>query len=171
MITKTYHSPLGAITMAADSRGLTGLWFEGQKHFGSTLDADGVPNGLGAASAVLDYTWGWLDAYFAGHEPSYTPPLHLIGTPFRQEVWRVLQRIPRGQTVAYGWVAAEVERARAAAGDTRRVTPRCVGGAVGANPVSIIVPCHRVLGANGAMTGYAGGLDRKEWLLRVEGVL
>lgn len=171
MITKTYRSPLGEITLAADARGLTGLWFAGQRHFGSTLDEDGVPSGLGSATAVLDYTWGWLDAYFAGHEPAYTPPLHLLGTPFQQEVWRELLRIPYGQTVTYSHVAERVCAARAAAGDERPTSARAVGGAVGRNPVSIIVPCHRVVAAGGALTGYAGGLERKERLLRIEGSL
>ena len=147
MITKSYRSPLGMITLAADARGLTGLWFEGQAHYGATLDGEGVPNGLGSASAVLDYTWAWLDTFFAGRAPAYTPPLHLIGTPFQLEVWSVLQSVPRGSTVTYGWVSDEICRR---------------------NPVSIIVPCHRVVGANGALTGYAGGLDRKKWLLDVE---
>lgn len=169
MITKSYRSPLGMITLAADARGLTGLWFEGQTHFGSTLDGEGVPNGLGSASAVLDYTWAWLDTYFAGHAPAYTPPLHLMGTPFQLEVWSVLQTVPRGSTVAYGWVADEICRRRLAAGDKRSTSPRAVGGAVARNPVSIIVPCHRVMAASGALTGYAGGLDRKKWLLDVEG--
>ncbi len=169
MITKVYRSPLGEITLAADARGLTGLWFAGQRHFGSTLDGEGVSGGLGSASAVLDYTWGWLEAYFAGHEPAYTPPLCLLGTPFQQEVWRELQRIPRGETLTYAQVAERVSAARAAAGDVRPASARAVGGAVGKNPVSIIVPCHRVVGARGSLTGYAGGLERKEWLLRIEG--
>lgn len=169
MITKSYRSSLGMITLAADARGLTGLWFEGQAHFGSTLDGEGVPNGLGSASAVLDYTWAWLDTYFAGHAPAYTPPLHLMGTPFQLEVWSVLQTVPRGSTVAYGWVADEIRRRRLAAGDKRPTSPRAVGGAVARNPVSIIVPCHRVVAASGALAGYAGGLDRKKWLLDVEG--
>lgn len=168
MITKSYRSPLGMITLAADARGLTGLWFEGQAHYGATLDGEGVPNGLGSASAVLDYTWAWLDTFFAGRAPAYTPPLHLIGTPFQLEVWSVLQSVPRGSTVTYSWVADEICRRRLAAGDERPMSPRAVGGAVGRNPVSIIVPCHRVVGANGALTGYAGGLDRKKWLLDVE---
>ena len=148
MITKLYRSPLGMITLAADARGLTGLWFEGQAHYGATLDGEGVSNGLGSASAVLDYAWAWLDTFFAGRAPAYTPPLHLIGTPFQ--------------------LADEICRRRLAAGDERPTSPRAVGGAVGRNPVSIIVPCHRVVGANGALTGYAGGLDRKKWLLDVE---
>lgn len=168
MITKLYRSPLGMIALAADARGLTGLWFEGQAHYGATLDGEGVPNGLGSASAVLDYTWAWLDTFFAGRAPAYTPPLHLIGTPFQLEVWSVLQGVPRGSTVTYGWVSDEICRRRLAAGDERSTSPRAVGGAVGRNPVSIIVPCHRVVGANGALTGYAGGLDRKKWLLDVE---
>lgn len=169
MLTKSYRSPLGAITLAADARGLTGLWFEGQAHYGTTLDGEGVPNGLGSASAVLDYTWAWLGTFFAGHAPAYTPPLHLMGTPFQLEVWSVLQSVPRGSAVTYGWVADEIYRRRLAVGDGHPTSPRAVGGAVGRNPVSIIVPCHRVVGAGGALTGYAGGLDRKKWLLDVEG--
>lgn len=98
MITKSYRSPLGMITLAADARGLTGLWFEGQAHYGATLDGEGVPNGLGSASAVLDYTWAWLDTFFAGHAPAYTPPLHLIGTHFSLRYGaccKVFRAVPR----------------------------------------------------------------------------
>ena len=175
MVTTTFASPLGEILLAADGRGLTGLWFEGQEHFGSTLlkedaervegaDAVSGAGGMssvspanGAASSVLERSWAWLNAYFAGQEPRFTPPLHMIGTAFQREVWYELLSIPRGEVATYGEIA------------TRVVSPRAVGAAVARNPISIIVPCHRVVAADGSLNGYAGGLYRKEWLLRLEG--
>lgn len=197
MIATTYRSPLGDIMLAADERGLTGLWFAGQRHFGSTLASDAVelPVALdevaeqvegcdavsggcpiealdprnAAAVGVLERAWAWLNAYFAGQDPRWTPPLHLEGTPFQHEVWVALLSIPRGHTATYGQIARQVaERLHPAEGVS--VSPRAVGGAVGRNPISIIVPCHRVLGADGSLTGYAGGLDRKVALLELEGV-
>lgn len=190
MVTTTYSSPLGDILLAADSRGLCGLWFEGQQHFGSTLsDADreevcatdaesgslstaaGDP-GNAAAASIIDRAWAWLNAYFAGQEPRFTPPLHMIGTAFQREVWQELLSIPRGQVATYGDIAHRIERKHWSQDDARHiVSPRAVGSAVARNPISLIVPCHRVVGASGKLTGYAGGLDRKEWLLKLEGAL
>lgn len=188
MVTTTFASPLGDILLAADGRGLTGLWFEGQEHFGSTLTqedcvhitgSDAVSGQGGAvvpepayaaASAVLERAWGWLNAYFAGQEPRFTPPLHMIGTAFQREVWIELLSIPRGEVASYGQVAKRIAaRHRTLTEPDARVSPRAVGAAVARNPVSIIVPCHRVVAADGSLNGYAGGLDRKEWLLRLEG--
>ena len=156
-----YDSPLGPMLLAADGDGLTGAWFEGQKYF---------PDGLAAAARqertdALDAACAWLDCYFAGREPGFTPPLHLEGSPFRLAVWAILRAIPYGQTVTYGSIAAQLS-----ARTGQRMTAQAVGGAVGRNPVSIIVPCHRVVGAKGALTGYAGGLERKLRLLELEGV-
>ena len=190
MVTTTYPSPLGDILLAADSRGLCGLWFEGQEHFGSTLspaeveavegsDAESGSIGMSAgdpanaaAAGVLDRAWAWLNAYFAGQEPRFTPPLHMIGTAFQREVWQELFSIPRGQVATYGDIAHCIERRHWPADDAGHVvSPRAVGSAVACNPISLIVPCHRVVGASGKLTGYAGGLERKEWLLRLEGAL
>lgn len=188
MVTTTFASPLGEILLAADGRGLTGLWFEGQEHFGSTLlredservagaDAVSGTGGMssvgpanGAASSVLERSWAWLNAYFAGQEPRFTPPLHMIGTAFQREVWYELLSIPRGEVATYGEIAFRVAaRHRVPGNEDPVVSPRAVGAAVARNPISIIVPCHRVVAADGSLNGYAGGLDRKEWLLRLEG--
>ena len=150
MVTTTFASPLGEILLAADGRGLTGLWFEGQEHFGSTLLKE--------------------DPEFAGQERRFTPPLHLIGTAFQREVWYELLSIPRGEVATYGEIAQRVAaRHRVPGNEAPVVSPRAVGAAVARNPISIIVPCHRVVAADGSLNGYAGGLDRKEWLLRLEG--
>lgn len=148
-----YASPLGRICLASDGEALTGLWFEGQKYFGSTLDADSQTAQLPVFRQAAD----WLDAYFAGRRPDFTPPLRLLGTAFQQAVWTSLLRIPYGETRSYGQLAQLLHSA-----------PRAVGSAVGRNPISLIVPCHRVLGAGGALTGYAGGLERKAALLALE---
>ena len=150
-----YDSPLGDITLASDGRALAGLWYDGQKYFGSTL---GPLTSLPAQLPVFDEACRWLDIYFSGREPDFIPPLSLRGTPFQQRVWKELLTIPYGQTVTYGELARRLGCRSAQA----------VGGAVGRNPISIIVPCHRVIGTNGSLTGYAGGLDRKQALLRLE---
>ena len=154
-----YESPLGCITLAGDEAGLTGLWFDGQKHFASTLSADHEEKML----PVFTEAERWLDRYFSGGIPDFTPALNLRGTPFRRLVWEFLLTIPYGRTVTYGEIA-EILASRTG----RPVSPRAVGGAVGHNPVSLIIPCHRVTGADGSLTGYAGGLDRKTKLLRLE---
>lgn len=162
-----YESPLGRMVLASDAEGLTGAWFAGQKHYG---EFGSVRHTLDDAAAVapdasaLREARVWLDAYFAGEHPGEMPPLHLMGTPFQQRVWQLLLEIPYGQTTTYGALAREFEERFG-----QRASARAVGGAVGRNPVSIIVPCHRVLGANGAITGYAGGLERKLALLKLEG--
>lgn len=154
--TSRYESPLGSITMAADEIGLTGLWFDDQIHFGSTLPPQTVRQEI----PVLFQTKQWLDAYFSGSALPDTPAVHLIGSPFRQTVWAQLSQISLGQTITYG------ELARLAS--TKPMSAQAVGGAVGHNPISILIPCHRVVGSNGQLTGYAGGLDRKQWLLAWE---
>lgn len=283
MITTTYHSPLGDITLAADAQGLTGLWFVGQSHYGATLTgdersfdmqkgafsavetdaavcdspvvADEVIEGCDATSggnpmsasdprntaavSVLERAWAWLNAYFAGQAPRWTPPLHVEGTEFQHAVWVALLEIPYGQTVTYGELARKIGGRRALAPSCGRgfsnasaglgnsgvvsgerdatgrqpgaadggpdvagastahgerglsiaahgaqassdaalagretsdaaTSARAVGAAVARNPVSIIIPCHRVVGADGALTGYAGGLGRKRALLELE---
>ena len=153
--TAHYDSPLGGITLASDGRALMGLWCDGQKHFGSTL---GTQTSSSAIIPVFDDTRRWLDIYFSGREPDFMPPLSLSGTTFQQRVWEDLLSIPYGHTVTYGELARLIGCRSAQA----------VGGAVGRNPISIIVPCHRVVGADGSLTGYAGGLDRKRVLLQLE---
>ena len=155
----TYHydSPLGGITLASDGESLTGLWFDGQKYFASTLNAEHSEKPL----PVFDEAVKWLDLYFGGMIPDFTPKLSPRGTGFQRKVWDVLLTIPYGQTVSYGEIAAKLGCRSAQA----------VGGAVGRNPISLIIPCHRVLGADGGLTGYAGGVDKKRSLLELEFVL
>ena len=150
-----YESPLGSILLAADQTGLTGLWFVGQKYFPSFSDGDFFEN----ETPVLTKAKHWLSLYFSGKEPDFLPSLHPQGSSFRQAVWNVLLTIPRGQTMTYGEIARRLNVRSAQA----------VGGAVGHNPISILIPCHRVVGSDGSLTGYAGGLARKEWLLHLEG--
>ena len=157
-----YHSPLGGITLSSDGEALTGLWFDGQKSVGSSL-----PCGSGDASLpVFEQTERWLARYFSGSEPDFMPPLCPRGTPFRLAVWELLRAIPYGQTVSYGRIAAMLAARRG----LPRMSAQAVGGAVGHNPISILIPCHRVIGADGSLVGYAGGLERKLSLLRLEGV-
>lgn len=150
-----YDSPLGGITLASDGQALTGLWFDGQRYFGSMVDAQHEKR---AVLPIFKETSRWLDIYFSGCIPDFMPPLSLRGTPFQRRVWNALLTIPYGQTVTYGDLAHRLGCRSAQA----------VGGAVGRNPISIIVPCHRVVGADGSLTGYAGGLDRKRALLELE---
>lgn len=150
-----YASPLGPILLAADETGLTGLWFEGQKYFPSFPGVDYQEK----ETPVLTETARWLDVYFSGKDPGFLPPLHPQGSPFRQTVWDILLTIPRGQTMTYGEIARRLGVHSAQA----------VGGAVGHNPISILIPCHRVVGSDGSLTGYAGGFDRKTRLLQLEG--
>ena len=155
-----YNSPLGGILLAADEIGLTGLWFDGQKYFARDLPAEHVEQN----TPVLSEAKRWLDIYFTGREPDFTPPLHPIGSVFRQAVWEILLQIPYGQTTTYG----EIARQLAAKLGLPRMSAQAVGGAVGHNEISIIIPCHRVVGTNGSLTGYAGGIDKKVKLLELE---
>jgi methylated-DNA-[protein]-cysteine S-methyltransferase len=154
-----HPSPLGPILLAATARGLAGLWFEGQRHWPQAAAA--WPEG--AVAPLLSEACAQLDAYFDGRLDRFTLPLELPGaTPFQERVWAALQDIPHGQTISYGGLSERLGTPAAV---------RAVGAAIGRNPVSIVVPCHRVLGKGGALTGYAGGLERKTALLRLEGVL
>ncbi len=154
-----YVSPLGAVTLASDGKALTGLWFDDQRFSGCAPDGTEREKPL----AVFDETVRWLDVYFGGAEPGFTPPLRLRGTPFQTAVWEALLTIPYGETVSYGALARRIGQQSG-----RTASARAVGGAVGRNSVSLIVPCHRVVGAKGELTGYAGGLDRKRRLLSLE---
>ena len=158
-----YASPLGPVTLGSDGQALTGLWFDGQRFFGASLGEDAPVRPLD----VFDTAARWLDAYFSGRAPDFTPPLRLDGTPFQRAVWELLLNIPYGRTATYGELAAALGARR----DRHRPSARAVGNAVARNPVSLIVPCHRVVGAGGKLTGYAGGLDRKRRLLRLEGAI
>ena len=152
-----YDSPLGGMTMVSDGISLTALKFDGTRF--AFKFADGIP--ATTALPVFDETRCWLDLYFAGKKPDFTPSLAPLGTPFQQKVWDILLTIPYGKTMSYGDVA-------------RRISPtmsaQAIGGAVGRNPIGIIIPCHRVIGADGSLTGYGGGLERKRWLLELEGL-
>lgn len=156
-----YDSPLGGILLAADEIGLTGLWFDGEKYFADNLPKEYTER----ETSMLLEAKHWLDIYFAGNEPDFTPPLHPIGSPFRQAVWRLLLEIPYGETTTYGALA----RRLAAEEGLERMSAQAVGGAVGHNEISLIIPCHRVVGSNGSLTGYAGGIDKKVRLLELEG--
>jgi methylated-DNA-[protein]-cysteine S-methyltransferase len=151
----TMESPVGLLRLMADENGLTGVYLPSHKG-----EPPPVQAWEGAAPPVLLSAREQLDEYFAGKRTVFDLPLAPRGTEFQQEVWRALREIPYGETRSYGELAARVGRPGAA---------RAVGAANGRNPVSIIVPCHRVVGASGALTGYAGGMERKQWLLRHEG--
>ncbi len=155
-----YGSPLGGITLGSDGKALTGLWFDGQEHYAVALP----PRAECRKLPVFDETCRWLDIYFSGHAPDFTPELAMHGTPFRKAVWDILLTIPFGKTMSYGEIAGILARQSGIS----RMSAQAVGGAVGHNPVSIIVPCHRVIGADGSLTGYAGGLERKARLLEIE---
>ena len=155
-----YKSLIGDILLAADEIGLTGLWFEGQKYFANTLPDEHIPQ----ETEILTETIKWLDMYFSGEEPNFTPPLHPSGSSFRQAVWQILLQIPYGQTITYG----EIARRMAEVKKVPRMSAQAVGGAVGHNEISIIIPCHRVVGTNGSLTGYGGGIDKKISLLNLE---
>ena len=160
--THHYDSPLGGITEASDGDHLIGLWFDGQKYFADTLDSDCEEKEL----LVFRQTDKWLDIYFSGKEPGFTPPINMKTTEFRKSVWKIMLNIPYGNTMTYGEIAEKLAK------DTgiMRMSAQAVGGAVGHNSISLIIPCHRVVGANGNLTGYAGGIEKKMKLLEMESV-
>ena len=158
--TAKYASPLGEILLASDDEGLTGLWFDKEKYYALHLDPEHTPK----ETPPIRQARAWLDLYFAGKEPDFLPPIHMIGTPFQKEVWRILLQIPYGKTATYGDIAKRLAAQRGLA----RMSAQAVGGAVGHNEISIIIPCHRVVGKSGSLTGYAGGIDRKIYLLKLE---
>lgn len=160
LYTSHYASPLGGMTLVSDGTALVGLYFDGQKYAAEGLDATHTQKNL----PVFEEARRWLDVYFSGRKPDFTPPTAPAGTAFQQSVWKILRTIPYGQTVTYGAIARRIEQ-----NTGRRISAQAVGGAVGRNPISILIPCHRVIGADGSLTGYAGGLDKKERLLQWEG--
>lgn len=155
-----FFSPIGGITLASDGEAIVGLWFDGQKHFGLSLSPEREERPL-PLFRLADL---WLETYFSGKDPGAPPPLAPRGTVFRQEVWAVLRAVPFGQTTTYGAIARQIAQIRG----LPEMSARAVGSAVARNPISLFIPCHRVVGAGGALTGYAGGLDRKKWLLELE---
>ena len=148
---KHYDSPMGDLLLAADEQGLTGIWIKDQKYFGYYLD----PEHEEADCPVFEKTIEWLDIYFEGRDPGFLPPIHMVGTDFQKAVWEILLEIPYGKTTTYGRIAQQIAAKRGIA----RMSAQAVGGAVGHNEISIIIPCHRVVGTNGSLTGYAGGID------------
>ena len=152
-----YDSPLGGMTMTGDETALTALCFDHPSHIPVQYDVDCATHKL----PVFEEAIRWLDVYFSGQAPDFTPPLRLDGTPFRQSVWKILREIPYGATMTYGQIASRLGR----------MSAQAVGGAVGRNPIALIIPCHRVIGADGSLTGYAAGIERKAWLLRHEHIL
>ncbi len=149
-----YHSPIGKLLLAAKDNKISGLWFYDQKECPAPqFVADSTDHPI-ILSAVK-----WLDIYFCGKSPDFSVPLHIHGTAFQKKVWNILMTIPYGQTVTYGQVAKQIGQ---------NMSAQAVGGAVGHNPISILIPCHRVIGANRKLIGYAGGIDRKRYLLSLE---
>jgi len=155
-----YSSPLGGITLASDGEKLIGLWFDEQKYFAAGLSKNAEQREL----PVFEETKSWLDIYFNGREPNFIPPLKLQGSDFRKAVWEILLTIPYGKTITYGEIASRLTCERG----LDKMSAQAVGGAVGHNPVSLIVPCHRVVGTGGSLTGYAGGIEKKIRLLKLE---
>jgi methylated-DNA-[protein]-cysteine S-methyltransferase len=157
-----FQAPLGAITAAAEDDALIGLWFDGQKYY---------PKGcehweLAPRYPVLAQLTTWLEAYFRGENRAFPGKLSPQGSEFRQEVWALLLQIPYGETTTYGAIAQKLATKQG----KPRVSAQAVGGAVGHNPLSLVIPCHRVVGSTGSLTGYAGGIDKKEALLKLEGI-
>ncbi|MCR5575613.1 MAG: methylated-DNA--[protein]-cysteine S-methyltransferase [Oscillospiraceae bacterium] len=161
--TSHYISPLGELLLAGDDEGVTGLWFaQGGRYVGLGLSRSAVP----CETEDIEQAKSWLDLYFAGRDPGPLPRLHLTGSAFRRRVGEILCEIPYGETLTYGQIAARIAKERG----LDRMSAQAVGGAVGRNPICILVPCHRVVGADGSLTGYGGGILRKKALLELEGV-
>ncbi len=159
--TGVYNSPLGELLLASSDTGLCGLWFRGQKYFAAGLDGELCEQETKYTASARQ----WLDAYFAGNNPDFLPELCLEGTDFQLDVWTELLHIPYGQTTTYGAIARTLAERKGRSA----MSAQAVGGAVGRNPIAIIIPCHRVLGAKGSLTGYAAGCDVKRQLLALEG--
>ncbi len=157
---QTYNSPLGIIYISCNDEGLTGLWFDGQKYFPDNLKNDYITR----KHPLLDETKQWLEIYFHGQNPLFIPKMSIMSSPFRQRVWELLLEIPYGKTTSYLHVANRIAKER----NLTHMSPQAIGGAISHNPISIIIPCHRVIGNNGNMTGYAGGIEKKIKLLKLE---
>lgn len=160
--TSTYDSPFGSLFLASDDIGLTGLWFDGQKYFADSIRRETT---TAQETELFSQTKHWLDLYFSGKKPDFLPPLHpQTSSDFRKAVWKILLTIPYGHTMTYGEIAKQLAKENGIS----KMSAQAVGGAVGHNPISIIIPCHRVVGSNGSLTGYAGGIDKKIKLLTLE---
>ncbi|MCR5814147.1 MAG: methylated-DNA--[protein]-cysteine S-methyltransferase [Desulfovibrio sp.] len=160
--TSHYESPLGGITLASDGNSLVGLWFAQQKYFAETLALNNQRKHL----PVFQMAREWLTIYFSGKDPGFTPPLCLRTTAFRKEVWTVMLTIPFGQTMTYGEIASRIATQRG----RKTMSAQAIGNAVAHNAISLIIPCHRVIGSNGSLTGYAAGINKKIELLKLEGL-
>ena len=158
--THRFNSPLGGITLASDGEALTGLWFDGQKYFAASLEKEHEERML----PVFDLADKWLNLYFSGSEPGFLPPLLMRTTEFRKTVWEILLSIPYGKTMTYGEIADRIAAGRGLS----RMSAQAIGGAVAHNAISLMIPCHRVVGTDGSLTGYAGGLEKKIRLLELE---
>lgn len=158
-----YDSPMGRMTMAAEDNMLIGLWFDGQKYFAATLGKDAEE----AELPIFEEVTQWLDMYFRGECPRNMPRMNPKGSEFRRQVWQWLLTIPYGEVTTYGELAKKIAERRG----LKSMSAQAVGGAVGHNPISIIIPCHRVVGSDGSLTGYAGGIEKKEALLKLEGAI
>ena len=160
-----YESPLGNITVCCDEKeNIVGLWFEKQKHFAYNIDGKIIENNN---LKIFKKVKNWLDRYFTGKKTDIKDiPLKLIGTEFQKKVWNILCKIPYGKVVTYGDIAKQIAKQR----NMTKMSAQAIGGAVGHNPISIIIPCHRVVGKNGKLTGYAAGIDKKKKLLELEGL-
>ncbi len=158
--TSEYTSPLGIITIACDDEAILGLWFNDQRHFGNILPKMTIKK----ECWLFIQARHWLDIYFSGQEPDFLPPLRYDSTPFRKAVCDIMLTIPYGKTMTYGEIAARIAEQKG----ILRMSAQAVGGAVGHNPISLMIPCHRVIGTNGSLTGYGGGVARKEKLLELE---
>lgn len=159
--TSLYNSPVGGILLAADEIGVVGVWFEGEKYYAYCLDTENEPK----ETPIIKELKRWLDIYFQGKRPGFEPPIHMIGTPFQVEVWNILREIPYGETTTYKEIARRVAENRG----LKTMSAQAVGTAVGKNNINLIVPCHRVVGTNNSLAGYAGGIDKKIYFLRLEG--
>lgn len=161
--THNYQSPLGEIVIASDDTAITGLWLVGQRHFDIEVEGCITDKDL----PIFDEVSRWLDIYFTGNNPGEIPAVRMNGTPFQLEVWQILQAVPYGKLITYREIAELIAKKRG----ITKMSACAVGNAVGRNPVSILVPCHRVVGSSGKMTGYAGGIERKVKLLKLENAL
>lgn len=165
MVYKTYYkSPIGNITIASDGENIVGLWIQNQKYYAATVSGEMIENNI---LPIFTKAKEWLDQYFAGRKPNISDlPLAPNGGEFRRIVWNTLCEIPYGELITYGEIAKKVAKKM----NKKSMSGQAVGGAVGHNPISIIIPCHRVVGANGSLTGYAGGINKKIALLELEGI-
>jgi methylated-DNA-[protein]-cysteine S-methyltransferase len=161
--TQNINSPIGTLTVSSDGTNITGLWIEGQTYFAKTLECGALEENLPIFERVRE----WLDIYFSGKKPDFMPSLMPKGSSFQKSIWNALCDIPYGQTTTYGGIATEYQRTNGG----KHTSARAVGSAVGHNPISILIPCHRVVGKNNDLTGYAGGLNRKQVLLKLEGIV